>query len=68
MSIGKHPTTLYTKSGTNYQSSIVGGLLSILIYLGLGYFLIVSLANVFGKIHYNIDVSTTKLNAYTQNG
>ena len=64
ISVGKYPTTLYNKSGTAYHASAIGGITSILIFLGIGYLLITSLVEIFLRAHYNVNAYSTKIDAY----
>lgn len=56
ISIGKYPTTLYNKSGTTFQGSIIGGIVSIMAFGTIGYLLVATLVHVFLQTHYNVDV------------
>lgn len=47
ISVGKYPTTLYNKSGNAYQSSVLGGLISIAIFIGIGFLAITSTIEIF---------------------
>lgn len=68
ISVGKYSTTLYTKSGTTYHASVIGGIASILIFLGIGYLLVLSLVDIFERAHYNINVALMNIDAYLHDG
>ena len=63
ISVGKYHTTLYNKSGKNYKASVFGGLVSIAIFLGIGYLTIISVIDIFQRNHYNLNQSSTKIDA-----
>jgi len=64
ISFGKYPTTLYNKSGTTYHASVIGGITSIAFIVGFCYLLIVSLVEIFQRVHYNVNISSSKIDAY----
>ena len=64
ISQGKYQTTLYNKNGSASQSSVKGGLITILALSLIGAAIIVQLIGVFSKAHYNLDIEAKEIQAY----
>ena len=56
ISLGKYHTTLYNKNGSAFQSSVLGGLVTILAVSIIGVAILINLLAVFSKSHYNLDI------------
>lgn len=70
LSIGKYQTTLYNKSRSPFQSSLVGGLVTLVFGLVIGFFVLSVLLSVFqiSTRHYNLDVNGRLIQAYSADG
>ena len=64
ISLGKYQTTLYNKHGSAFQSSVVGGIVTILSVAVIGTAILQQLVAVFSKSHYNLDVESQLFKAY----
>lgn len=64
ISVGKYQTTLYTKHGTTYYGSALGGIVTITIFITMATMIIPDIISVLTVKHYNLDISDTKLNNY----
>ena len=60
ISMQKYSTVLYLR-GKNQQSSLIGGLLTLICAVGLMIFMAVTLNNIFSKSHYNLDQTAKPL-------
>jgi len=67
ISIGKYQTTLYTKQGTAFNSSALGGIVTIALIITMASLIIPLLISLFRDCHMNMDVTTTKINSYLRN-
>ena len=54
ISIGKYSTVLYTKQGITYKASVIGGIVTILLALTVGLFVIFQTVMVFTHGHLNL--------------
>lgn len=63
ISIGKYQTTLYNKSGNSFESSVLGGLVSLAMLIGIGLLLILSLIDIFMEKQFDLFQTSTKINA-----
>ena len=64
ISLGKYQTTLYNKNGSAFQSSVLGGIMTILAVIVIGAAILQQLIAVFQKVHYNLDVEAEFIQAY----
>ena len=64
ISLGKYHTTLYNKHGSPFNSSVIGGLVTILAVSIIGVAILINLLAVFNKSHYNLDIEGELINAY----
>lgn len=67
ISVGKYHTTLYTKQGTTYQSSVGGGILTIFLFLTIGSLIFSSLLHVLWQDHHNLTVTDQRISSYRRN-
>jgi len=58
ISFGKYQTTLYTKTGLPFQSSLLGGLLTLVLGGAILATVIQQLVVVFSKTHYNLNTDS----------
>ena len=64
VSLGKYQTTLYNRHGSAFQSSVSGGLITILAVAIIGAAILTQLIAVFSKYHQNLDIEGQLLKAY----
>ena len=64
ISFGKYQTTLYTKTGLPFQSSLIGGLLTLVLGGAILATVIQQLIVVFSKTHYNLNTDSQILQGY----
>jgi len=62
--LGKYQTTFYNKSGSAFQSSVVGGVVTIIALLIIGFIIATQLIDVFLSTHHNLDIEGYQLQAY----
>lgn len=67
ISVGKYQTTLYTKQGTTYNASALGGIVTIAMIITMASLIIPSLISLFQESHLNMDVTETKIDSYLRN-
>jgi len=65
VSLGKYQTTFYNKSGSAFQSSVVGGVVTIIAVLIVGFIIVEQLISVFSRAHHNLDIDGEIIEAYT---
>lgn len=69
VSLGKYPTVFYDrKTGSASYSSVLGGLISLVLFAILGSAILVELIAVFAKTHWNQDISIKKIQALREDG
>lgn len=64
LSQGKYQTTFYNKSNSPFQSSVLGGIITLTGIAIAGTFMILILKDVFMKAHHNLDLDSIPLIAY----
>ena len=62
--MGKYQTTFYNKSGSAFQSSVVGGVVTIIALILVGLVILKLLIDVFSQEHHNLDIQADIINAY----
>ena len=62
--LGKYQTTFYNKDEMAFQSSITGGLITILLVTLISAAILSQLVAVFSKSHYNLDIESDLIKAY----
>jgi len=67
ISVGKYQTTLYTKQGTTYNASALGGIVTIALIITMAWLIIPSLISLIRESHMNMDVTETKIDSYLRN-
>ena len=56
ISLGKYQTTFYNRHGSAFQSSVLGGVITIIAVAIIGAAILQQFYGVFTKSHYNLDV------------
>ena len=64
ISLGKYQTTLYNKNGSAFQSSALGGIMTILAMAVIGIAILFQLIAVFSQSHYNLDIEGLRIEGY----
>ncbi len=64
ISLGKYQTTLYNKNGSPYMSSVLGGIVTLILMLLIGIYSVSILIDTIGKERYNLDLFSQKIRAY----
>jgi hypothetical protein len=64
ISLGKYQTTLYNKTGSSYMSSVIGGIITLVLALVIGVYSVSLLTSIFGKDRYNLDMRSQEIRAY----
>ena len=66
ISVGKYQTTLYNKSGDFYKSSVIGGLITLLLIVLFGTMITYFLTVTIKKDHYDMESQEQILNGYLE--
>ena len=61
ISLGKYQTTLYNKNGSPFMSSVLGGIITIILILAL---VLNQLISTFSLSRYNLDLTSKPIKAY----
>ena len=64
VSLGKYQTTLYNKTGSPFMSSVIGGIITLVLALVIGVYSVSLLTSIFGKDRYNLDMRSQEIRAY----
>ena len=64
ISLGKYQTTLYNKNGSPFMSSVLGGIITLILILALVPFITTQLISTFSLSRYNIDMTSKPIKAY----
>lgn len=64
ISLGQYQTTLYNKQGSAFQSSVQGGLVTLVLMIGIFTFATSLLVDNFRKVRFNLDITAEPINAY----
>ena len=64
ISLGKYQTTFYNRHGSAFQSSALGGLITLVAVGAISVAIMYQLVYVFSMKHYNLDIYSEKIQAY----
>lgn len=64
ISMGQYQTTLYNKTGTPFFSSVLGGVITLVMVAGIGSAIVWILTSVLMWSHFNLDISAESIQAY----
>ncbi len=64
ISLGKYQTTLYNKNGSAFMSSVLGGIITLILILAFVPFITNQLISTFTLSRYNLDMTSKPIKAY----
>jgi hypothetical protein len=64
ISLGKYQTTFYNDNDSPFMSSVIGGLVTLILVVGVGIFMSIALVTTFQKSNHNLDLRSKPIQAY----